>query len=277
VIKITKKIIFSTKQINEMKNLYNDGLSHKDIGKYFNVSASKIQTTFKEYNIKSRNPGGQPQYKINQKYFSEINSKEKAYILGLFYSDGSVYISGRSYVASIGLKEDDKKLLLDVKNEVGYAGPLYYIKPRKDRYSNIGQYTLSFTNKKIYQDLIKLGVKNTNSLPNIKEEYMNHFIRGYFDGDGCISYSIRNDNHHKNSLNCEFYIMGYKDMLNEISDEFEKNDIFMQKPKFHKSDMYKIRKSGRLAVLKIKDYLYKDANIYLKRKHDKFAVLNRNV
>ena len=40
-----------------------------------------------------------------------IDSSEKAYLLGLFYSDGCIHSSDGSYYASITLHEDDKYLL----------------------------------------------------------------------------------------------------------------------------------------------------------------------
>lgn len=40
-----------------------------------------------------------------------IDSPEKAYLLGLFYSDGCIYSKNCCYYASIVLHEDDKYLL----------------------------------------------------------------------------------------------------------------------------------------------------------------------
>lgn len=54
-----------------------------------------------------------------------------------------------------------------------------------------GKYTFKFSNEKIVRDLNKNGVYTCKSLtlehvPNIRKNLMNHFIRGYFDGDGSI-------------------------------------------------------------------------------------------
>lgn len=40
-----------------------------------------------------------------------IDSPEKAYLLGLFYSDGCIHSNDGSYCASVTLHEDDKYLL----------------------------------------------------------------------------------------------------------------------------------------------------------------------
>lgn len=42
----------------------------------------------------------------------------------------------------------------------------------------------------MYTDLLKLGLYPNKSLtvkfPDIPQKFINHFVRGYFDGDGCI-------------------------------------------------------------------------------------------
>lgn len=48
---------------------------------------------------------------------------------------------------------------------------------------------------KIYNDLFELGLYPNKSLtvnfPKIPQKYLGHFIRGYFDGDGCIYFEKR--------------------------------------------------------------------------------------
>ena len=55
------------------------------------------------------------------------------------------------------------------------------------------KYKLSIAYAKLSDDAYKLGVVYNKSLvltfPTfdiVPEKYMNHFIRGYFDGDGCV-------------------------------------------------------------------------------------------
>ena len=46
----------------------------------------------------------------------------------------------------------------------------------------------------MYQDLIKIGMEHRKSnimqLPDIPKEFFAFFVRGYFDGDGCISWNF---------------------------------------------------------------------------------------
>ena len=52
-------------------------------------------------------------------------------------------------------------------------------------------YSFTIGREKITQNLLRLGLTPRKSLiikfPDMPQEHINHFIRGYFDGDGCIS------------------------------------------------------------------------------------------
>ena len=56
-------------------------------------------------------------------------------------------------------------------------------------------YTLRIGSHEIYNDLFKLGLYQNKSLtvefPKIPKKYLSHFVRGYFDGDGCIYFERR--------------------------------------------------------------------------------------
>ena len=83
------------------------------------------------------------------------------------------------------------------------------------------------------KDLRKFGLgnnkaKNVEELPNISEELIRHFIRGYFDGDGCIYESTSTTK----SNNKKYYykvfaveIIGNKKFLESIGNIFSENEI----------------------------------------------------
>lgn len=57
-------------------------------------------------------------------------------------------------------------------------------------YTSSPTYLLRIGSKEIYSDLIALDLyprKSLNaSLPRVPKQYLSHFVRGYFDGDGCV-------------------------------------------------------------------------------------------
>ena len=131
-----------------------------------------------------------------------------------------------------------------------------YITHGNSRYSKNGQCVLSITSKQIYQDLLSLGMDKKMHIPKMSQELIPHFIRGYFDGDGCVSVSKRND--------IEMKILGTESFLNEL------NQYINFSQSRYKRNIYEIRKGGINNALSFYKYIYKDASIYLERKYYKF-------
>ena len=104
----------------------------------------------------------------------------------------------------------------------------------------------------------------TLKFPNINifenKNLIKHFIRGYIDGDGCISYC---DKEHKHMT---LRILGTKDFLNIL----QKYLPLEKKNKLHKkNNIYDLSfQKGRGKY--ILDYVYKDATIFLDRKLEKY-------
>lgn len=118
-------------------------------------------------------------YNINQDYFKTWSSN-MAYMFGFWCADGCIY-GGRMFDITVGKK--DKYIIKKFAEELGYEGPIYdYVDKQASR--------INFSCKVIYDDIIALGGCENNSLilkfPKIPKQYLSDFIRGYFDGDGCI-------------------------------------------------------------------------------------------
>ncbi|MBO5131107.1 MAG: LAGLIDADG family homing endonuclease, partial [Romboutsia sp.] len=97
----------------------------------------------------------------------------------------------------------------------------------------------------------------------------NHFIRGYFDGDGSLVLS-------KNSINFKF--CGTKEFLEALVDIFNSISNYKYKKRLYKrrnddKNNYYISYGGRIKTLNIMDYLYNNCNIYLERKYEKYERL----
>ena len=232
-------------------------------------------------------------YNINDDYFEKIDTEPKAYILGLMYADGCVYSSkGQTKRAKIDLKSDDKYLLEEIAKEMNNENPIrtntYY---RKEYFSNQDK-TYEFVHdmsrlwmnsNKIVDDLINAGCmsKKTYDLkfPTAKivpDNLINHFIRGYFDGDGCISYSARKSNHgerlHFSITFTGTYdlVSGIKRLLNENCCNFV-GDI---RSRYNNGvNNYTLTICGNDILLKICKYMYENSTIKLNRKYDKYNLL----
>lgn len=198
---------------------------------------------------------------INENFFKTW-SEEMAYILGYWFADGCItrrndMKNGFSYLCQFGSKDKEQlekiNTLLDSNYKISE-----YIKTMDNK--NFTNYSLHLRSKKIYDDIIKLGGRERKSLiarfPNIPRNYIRHFIRGYFDGDGSIS--IRNNNY----SNITF--LGTNKFLQKLNTYLP---ISSKVNKF--KSIYRLDFCGENAVIILK-FMYLNSTIYLDRKYTLF-------
>ena len=103
----------------------------------------------------------------------------------------------------------------------------------------------------------------------IPKELRNHFIRGYFDGDGSINKYQREN---KKYLEWEISFVSSKMFLNQILEELKK-----EKNLYSCGNNFRVSFKAKNDIKYILNYLYKDATIYMDRKIEKakeFKALN---
>ncbi len=124
--------------------------------------------------------------------FFDTWTDNMAWLLGYFASDGTMYHtkSGYGYIAFTSC---DKDLLDQVKQvlKIDNVIEIYHFKNPNWK----TRYTLQIGSRKIYQRFIELGFTPKKSLtlkfPPIPDQFFPHFLRGYFDGDGCATFTVR--------------------------------------------------------------------------------------
>lgn len=134
----------------------------------------------------------------NSNYFEDIDSMDKAYWLGVMYSDGCVYeYSNGRYI--ISLEMIDKEHIEKFKNALNSDHKVCAIYHKGYENAKLS-YSIHICDNKIANDLINLGCIPKKSLylskiPDIPQEFIYDFIRGVVDGDGCISYKTTKDSY----------------------------------------------------------------------------------
>lgn len=270
------EVVFSEEQLNDIKDSYLNGESSPKIGKRYGVGHKVILKQLHRMNVIVDQKRFVRKYSLDENYFDVIDCPNKAYILGLLYSDGSN--NPKKSTVSISLQEEDKELLERVKNEVGSEKPLEFLDYSNKHdygYHYKNQYRLLFFSQHMCQSLIDKGVIPNKSLKTTFPEWLDeslysHFIRGMYDGDGSVCQQIKNDNNHPVLLTitatesfCESLqkICQYKLKLNSsIKDASCHNGI---------TKVFII--SGRNVVKIFLDWLYQDADIFLQRKYDRYV------
>lgn len=255
----------------EIIDKYNSGMSINKIAKEYDLDWHKIEKILIKNNVKIKR-----QYKINESYFNDINTPNKAYIMGWLYSDGantSKYEKGH-YCISITLQFQDLHILEDIKNEIGSETPIMIYETNV--YGVIRKYCrLNICNKHMVLTLDKLGVV-PNKTMKIKfpewltENLYSHFIRGYFDGDGCITNFGR--------VQCnqlETTIIGTNDMCSSLLNIILKQcgiimHLYNNGHKECNDNIKVLAVGGNLKCKKFLDYIYQDAELKLNRKYNKY-------
>lgn len=111
-----------------------------------------------------------------------------AYLLGYIYADGSLDDSPYMRGKYIQITSTDGDSIQRVKNWIHSE---HKINTKRSVFSG-GKicFILRIGSHKIYDDLFRFGLYPNKSLtvnfPTVPKKYFGHFVRGYFDGDGCI-------------------------------------------------------------------------------------------
>lgn len=239
----------------------NEKYTLKQLGREFNCSYGTIKNLLNKHNIQSR--GNKQGYPRNEYYFNKIDTEEKAYWLGFLYADGCVHTN--NYEISINITDRDH--VEKFKTAIGAIN--HKITETNDkRFSNAKTlYQFTIKDKQLHQDLIKWGCIPQKSLllnkiPNIPRDYVSHFIRGYFDGDGSLHY-LQGTNNYRISF------VGTKNFLNDIQKELITN-VSLQSGGTGKA--YTLQIAGRKQVERILNYLYNNSteSIRLNRKYQTY-------
>jgi len=202
-------------------------------------------------------------YQIDESVFETIDTEEKAYWLGMLYADGNV--SDRSNDIEVTLQAEDYNHLLKLRDFFKTDKPVY--KKDKKKYDKTYEgYRLIICSKKIKQDLIRLGCLPRKShilqfptTEQVPEHLMSHFVRGYFDGDGCITFANK-------GVTLVIELLGTEDFLTQYLIWSERNHHRIHDFK-HSKETKRVQHFGEEARF-ILNRLYVNANVYLERKYN---------
>jgi intein-encoded DNA endonuclease-like protein len=289
-IKIRKD--FKNPAKEEIIKMYNYGHSLDEVGKKFNLSGAMISIILEENNIKLRNKFSYTPInnKLNYNFFNKINNEASAYFLGLMFADGcnsrTIGKNRKSphYKINIGLQEADWHILETFKSFIAPGYNLRFIDVKKKNKKWKQKYVLEFVNEIIGNQLNSLGCVPAKSLiltyphNHISDHLHHHFIRGYFDGDGCITSTLRKSGTRKYQLHIAS-TKSFCDSIGLIIKSFMEINygLILADPKSSNKITHKFQIGGNNQIYKFMSWLYKDATIFLSRKHDKFLALEKQI
>ena len=204
---------------------------------------------------------GRRKYTINNDFFGQLD-QNSAYILGLLSADGNV--ARDNIRITLSICDRDAEILEKINKCMKSSYPIkeYIV---KEKYK---QKILRFSSKEICQTLFLYGITPNKSLklkfPNIPETLVSHYIRGYFDGDGCVNVTKMN-NICITTLGTEFFLTELKKKYN---DRFNNNRGWIVR--HNKSNIFRFCLGGNISARLFLEWIYGDSDksLRFKRKYE---------
>lgn len=219
-------------------------------------------------------------YVINHNFFKSIETEEQAYLLGFYVADGNVNEKRKTFRVKIQKTDEEiinlfSKYIAPESRVVTIKG--YKIEGRNGKnYIGNDQICIDINSSIIVNDLVDLGYGYNKTyshlkLPNLSDDLIIHFIRGYFDGDGCITKWISKEKGKKDRVRAKIDFSNKNNtLLNEIKLFLSKNGITLNLNYVKRDDMYRLCTSSKVEIDKFKKLLYNNCSLFLSRKKFKF-------
>jgi DNA-binding transcriptional regulator WhiA len=246
---------------DEIVRLYMSGLSSTEAAARFGYAHSTCINILNERGVTYRHKTKRL-YELNEEFFDCIDCESKAYWLGFITADG--YISKGS--VEIALSRCDEVHLNKLQHALNSNYPITrHSRDNKYHYSRV-----SINSVKLVSALKRLGVvsnKSTIIRPAIiPVDILQHYWRGVFDGDGCITQDVCTGKYRP-----QISLAGSKYITNAFRDFIVSVVDSKAKPFKHKSkNAYYMNLCGFKVVMPILQVMYHNSNIFLDRKFVKY-------
>jgi uncharacterized protein YerC len=252
------------KHTAEIIKKYQNGMGSFTLAKIYDCADSSIIRLLQDNNIDTKFTR---KYELNEDLFNNIDTPEKAYILGIFASDGN------NTGNTLRLSMTDEDIITKVKDYICPELEIKIIPPRKKHH--LTQYKLQICSTKMCNDFTKHGIMPNKTFKidfpeQLNEDLLSHYLRGLLDGDGWISHSIDKGGYHK-------WFIGYcgnRPLLEKINDYLMKEFGFnfsVIKPGDKIDDRICTLSCGTIEKIRLfLEYIYKDSTIHMDRKFKKY-------
>lgn len=269
-----KNTSWTDDEINFVKENYME-MKTADIAQMLSRTMSAIELKARKLGLKKY------PYTCDYHYFDEIDSEEKAYWLGFLSADGWINKNDKNNAGVTGIELQYGDINHLKKFNKSICGN-YQITDRwrictlsNDQTKKNHMCCIRIFSLTMYNSLKKIGFSNNKSydfhIPNLPYNLIKHYMRGYFDGDGCFTFT--NKSFHIN------FITASK-VLNEDLSTILKSEGFNPIENNYINDfdtyMYRLDICRKNEKLKFLDWIYGDANIYLDRKYKKYLKVKKH-
>lgn len=206
---------------------------------------------------------------INHTFFDQIDDEQSAYWLGFYCADGHMHKSKRQL--SFTLSSRDKLHLERLASLFDRSVKETRVFDTRTK-RTYGSVRLTLSCKHLCQAILNYGIPqqktkelNGEVFRHLPINLTNHFALGYFDGDGCITRLGKAEYH--------LTIVGTQPFLIALSQAMTQGASAKQRNVSFGGGVHRVSWCGTDELNKIKEWLYKDASLYLERKKAVFDTL----
>lgn len=199
---------------------------------------------------------------VNRAFFDSWSDK-MTYVLGWIATDGCIISSLRGFNITSTDIDHLHKLAALLQTDVKIA---HYAGTRNNKLAG----KMSIGQQHMIESLMRLGIhpkkSKTLELPPVPDEYLGHFLRGVFEGDGTVFVQDRTARIHVYSASKKFLPELNKRISTCLG--IKEGSIYIDK----RYDVQTLYFGGHERISRLYDFMYKNVpdSMILKRKHDKF-------
>ena len=234
-------------------DLYNNGKNVKSISEIYNCHSCTIQRLLKRNGVLKSVKFNNRKYTINESYFDNIDTQEKAYWLGVMVTDGCV---DNNFAVRLNLNSNDEYHIKKFQEAIGSNHMLFHANE-----GTAGTSCLCIKNKHMALALREKGIiAHKKKVYKVHQELEIDYWRGVVDGDGFISCNAH----------CSIGICGTKEIcfcFKRFCKKYIKTKAKVVKQK--NNDIWTFVLHGNIAITICK-LLYDNAVVFLKRKKEKY-------
>jgi len=204
-------------------------------------------------------------------------SAPMSYLLGFIAADGNIYESNVGERKSLGIRlaKEDLSHLCKIRDLIAPERKIYLGKEYNKKLDKVYETCQMRIGCRYLCDRLKLlGILPRKSLilkfPYVPKEYLNHFVRGYFDGDGWLTIG-------KNGSDQLGFCSGSLDFLQSLSHLISmKLDMPLKRVYRKKDGTCQLIFSARWHIAEIASWMYLNNTICLDRKYNKYQDLKED-
>jgi len=245
------------------------------ISKEMGLDSSTIRARVKSWGLSTPTSRAREQNKGLKVDYFDTWTEESAYDLGYIQADGTVWTSSNMHMLKLKCVTEDESIILGIRSRLRSN---HQISRRGSVVTSEGvvekpETQIQITSKTLVESIILRGViPNKSNLdppfPEVPLSFLNHFLRGYLDGDGSVY------EHVEGRVTVSFcgslrFIHGVRENLCSL--------LALNYNRLRKDDsIFKIAWADQEQVKRLYEYLYPIGNYpFLPRKRDRLESLIR--